>query len=360
MPGSHYVPVLKSKDGECKSLRDLDGNVRSRITPLIEITRPGIRDWQTRERYALIDHLEKTRSRIADGWPSHAPIFVDFADLDPTTPVGRTTVASWLFANLEAHEINFVPVSKLGETRLVYQDAVRNVVVERGVCIRITERDFDPRSIAAMFGDRAAFFGVDAGSIDVVIDVGSISDDLVPTMVLAAQTVIAAIPDVERLRSLTLAASGFPQHLGGCRRRGVTTLARPEWTLWREFYKSRDNLRRLPQFGDYAVAHPTMIDFDPFKMRMSAAIRYTTETGYVVAKGHAVDAGDGWEQTTELASWIASIPEFKGADFSWGDAYIEMRARGNARPGGPSTWRRVGTTHHVTLVADMLARLPVA
>lgn len=89
-------------------------------------------------------------------------------------------------------------------------------------------------------------------------------------------------------------------------------------------------------------------------MRMSASVRYTGGSNYIVAKGRAVDL-HGWEQTTGLCAALVRQPEFMGASFSWGDSYIASRAAGAAKKGNPMTWRRVGTTHHLTLVTTELA-----
>ena len=115
-----------------------------------------------------------------------------------------------------------------------------------------------------------------------------------------------------------------------------------------------DAIARKPDFGDYGINHPAIIEYDPTKMRMSASIRYTGATTYVIAKGRAVDV-HGWEQTSTLCAALVRQPEFKGAAFSWGDAYIAERAKGTATRGNPTTWRRVGTTHHLTLVTTELA-----
>ncbi len=60
----HYVPILKGKEGEYLSLRDLDLTVRIAFTPLIEV--PQIPwDHQTESPAKTVDeHLRNVATRV--------------------------------------------------------------------------------------------------------------------------------------------------------------------------------------------------------------------------------------------------------------------------------------------------------
>jgi hypothetical protein len=107
-------------------------------------------------------------------------------------------------------------------------------------------------------------------------------------------------------------------------------------------------------FGDYAIAHPVPTELDPRTMRMSASIRFTTDEDWLIVKGKNVRQY-GFDQYFELCRTLVGLPEYLGENFSWGDRFIARCARGSAGPGNATTCRKVGTNHHLTLVARQLA-----
>ena len=112
-------------------------------------------------------------------------------------------------------------------------------------------------------------------------------------------------------------------------------------------------------FADYAISHPYTKELDPRTMRMSASIRYTTSNNWLVLKGRNVRQY-GFDQYFELAKELIERPEYADRDFSWGDKYIADCALGMTGPGNATTWRKVGTNHHITLVARQIAKLSLA
>jgi hypothetical protein len=107
-------------------------------------------------------------------------------------------------------------------------------------------------------------------------------------------------------------------------------------------------------FGDYAISHPVQKELDPRTMRMSASIRYTTQENWLVVKGRNVRQY-GFDQYFELCKTLVKRPEFSGKDYSWGDNYIADCAAGRTGPGNATTWRKVGTNHHLTVVEQEIA-----
>ncbi len=133
-----------------------------------------------------------------------------------------------------------------------------------------------------------------------------------------------------------------------------STTPRAEWFLWEALTNHPEAIPRLPTFGDYAVQHPLLPDFDPRMMKFSAAIRYATPTGWLIVKGRNVQ-DHGAEQYRGLCRTLMGRAEYRGRGFSWGDDYIHRCANGEVGPGNQMTWRRVGTTHHIATVTEQLA-----
>jgi len=109
-------------------------------------------------------------------------------------------------------------------------------------------------------------------------------------------------------------------------------------------------------FADYGVSGVLPPpDFQPY-MQPSTNIRYTTDDEWVVLKGSSFRKHGGAE-FTRMAKELVALPEYKGSNYSWGDEMIELCAIGT-KHGNPSTWRKIGTSHHIAFVLDQLANLP--
>lgn len=80
---------------------------------------------------------------------------------------------------------------------------------------------------------------------------------------------------------------------------------------------------------------------------------------WLVIKGRNVRQY-GFEQYFELCGALVNRNEYSGAGFSWADDYIAKCAGRESGPGNATTWRKVGTNHHLTLVARQLASRPAA
>jgi hypothetical protein len=167
-----------------------------------------------------------------------------------------------------------------------------------------------------------------------------------------------ALPAIEAWRSVAVAGASFPEDLSDFEGASISTAPRVEWALWTKMAARPDRLhgRRIPIFADYAISHPLTREMDPRVMRMSASIRYTIETSWLVAKGRNVK-DHGYDQYRALARKLVERSDFCGADFSWGDQFIFACAHNQAGPGNATTWRKVGTNHHLTFVARQLSNL---
>jgi hypothetical protein len=167
-------------------------------------------------------------------------------------------------------------------------------------------------------------------------------------------------PQIAAWRQVVFAAASFPEDLSDVDAATVSTLPRREWELWSMLQRSPKKLpRRDLVFGDYGITHPVPRELDPRTMRMSASIRYTTRDSWLVIKGRNVRQY-GFEQYFDLCGVLVNRPEYSGADFSWGDDYSAKCAERESGPGNATTWRKVGTNHHLTLVARQFPSQPAA
>jgi hypothetical protein len=229
----HYVPILKGKEGEYLALRELTPNVKDALTPLIEP--PSIPyDFVNEMPAKTVDeHLGRVVEKIETNWGSD-PLFIDLDWIPPSEVMadGRHPL-KYIFDNARTRGLLPIPVTGLNRAS-EYQDAVKDAsdTDNRGVCVRLESDDLeDFADLASNLDATLAFFGLPASQIDLIIDFGSIAPAIGP-MALAANSVIASLPQINDWRTLTLAATAFPQDLSSISARSSALLPRTEWAIW--------------------------------------------------------------------------------------------------------------------------------
>ena len=356
---SHYVPVLKAKAGEFKALQELAAETRAGLTPLMEIVAVPW-DYENEEPAKTIDaHLEPLPQKILNAWGNERPLFTDLFMVEDEGPLadGNDVMTSFCESCRQAG-ILVIPVTGLSRNP-DYQAAVANTVAtdNRGACIRLTTDDlsagvFPVQDVEALLSE----LGVAPERVDMILDLGPVAEHLLGSYRMAVPTFIQAIAAAGAWRSLVLTASAFPVDLSNFVKDSISVTSRTEWTLWQHLQGLAGGISRMPAFGDYAIAHPDQLEIDPRMIRMSHSIRYAVDTEWIVVKGHAHKKGDP-PQYQALSQQLMSRPRWCGPDFSWGDLFISECASGKSGPGNATTWRAVGTNHHLTFVAQQIANL---
>lgn len=353
-----YVPMLKGKEGEFAALEMLNPDARADLMPLIEI--PGVPYDYANERPAksLDDHVSGIAERLQrswrDGW-----LYVDLPWREDEEQLSDGRIAlDAVLTSCAILGVKAVPVVSRASSAKCLEAAGRYSENEQaGACIRLIVEDFEEDIDPEIEVDRllTGLGRVSVSSIDLIIDLEDLGSDPGRAL-LVARSVFSMIPK-KNFRYMILAAASFPEDLSDVDAATTTTLPRREWELWKTLQR-RPNLlpRRDLIFGDYAITHPVPKELDPRTMRMSASIRYTTRDSWLVVKGRNVRQY-GFDQYFELCKELVQRPEYEGREFSWGDKYISDCADGMAGPGNATTWRKVGTNHHLTLVMREIANL---
>ncbi len=356
MPTPIYVPILKGKEGEFAALEALNAEVRSRLTPLIEIPEIPF-DYSTELPAKTLDeHLADIPSRLKRACGA-LPFYLDVQSLKRTRLVNSTqTVLGMLMA--KSFELGALPMPVVSLVTLPeHLSAARTHVSgsQEGAGIRLFVRDFNEESDLDSEVDRvlesSAF---DPASTDLIIDLEFLGEDSGKATIIA-RSVLSMIPKKELWRRVILAAASFPQDLSDVSADTTVILPRHEWKLWTSLQRRVSMLpRRDLIFGDYAMAHPISKTLDPRTMQMSANIRYTTEDAWLIVKGRTVKKY-GFSQYFDLCRELTEREEYCGRAFSWGDGYIMDCAEATQGPGNATTWRKVGVNHHLTLLARELS-----
>lgn len=194
-----------------------------------------------------------------------------------------------------------------------------------------------------------------------MLDVGEIKDRETRPLQRAIIDYLAAIPEIARWRTLTLAACAFPQSMQGFPGKTTSSTPRSDWVLWTRLHAMRDRLQRLPAFGDYCIQHPLLVsDFNPRVMQASATIRYTADEEWLLVRGEGLKAAEagGYKQFLGLSQDLVARTEYSGPQHCVGCRMIYDKAQPDSgSTGNLTTWREIGTSHHITLAVEQIRSL---
>jgi hypothetical protein len=354
--GRSYVPVLKWRQGEYQALLRLTDEVKASVTPLIEIC-PVEWDFELkREAKTLDEHLEPFGSRVYAKWGGrHA--FLDVHLLDPSLRTGGGLHPLTFLGNSGyTHGARLVPVVGFDSSD-AHLEAARGLSVSyhSGACLRMDLDDLMEFDLDGSIDEVLSALGIDLDELDIVVDMGAPNFEPLDEFAQLVSGLLGASPLLEQARSLVLAGTSFPDSLAAFDK-ALHVVPRREWQLYKKVLELKPSNRRIPTFGDYAIAHPVLVAGDMRLLKPSANVRYTTRNAWALVKGRNV-RDHGFAQYRDQCKKLIDSGHFAGAGYSAGDRYIEDCAKHGGSTGNMSTWRWVGTNHHLTRVVRDLSSL---
>jgi hypothetical protein len=251
--------------------------------------------------------------------------------------------------------LQLVPVTGLGRDD-AYQQTCHDLINSdrRGVCLRLQREDFQDTAQLTLYIDELLdALGTRPHDADLILDLRSLNGLDVSVLLAAVPAMVTVLPHLAQWRSFVIAGGAFPESLIGLPPLQLSEVRRIEWQLWRNVVPRLRGLR-IPAFGDYGISHVQPSEVDPRIMRPSASIRYTAEDKWLVLKGRNL-RDHGYGQFHAVCQFLVALPEYSGAGFSWGDGYVDDCAKGNVGTGNLTTWRKVGTSHHLQFLANQLS-----
>ncbi len=352
-----YVPILKGKEGEYAALAEIPAELRESMVPLIEVPAIPYDFSNDRPSKSLDAHLAAVPLKLRDAWQApHAGIMLalDLVGEEERTDNGLNAY-EYLLPELIKASVSVIPVVRTGMGAAARAAVAKhNQSTKTGVAVRLFLGDFDEDGdIDSVLEALLKDLHVSPVDVDIIIDLDTLSGEVSRDLMLA-RSAVNYVPRIQEWRRLVVAAASFPDDLSEVDASTSTRLLRHEWTLWGALRRKPERLSRSDLvFADYGISSPRTKELDPRTMRMSASIRYTTTSGWLVVKGRNVRQ-HGFEQYYTLAAELVRQPEFCGDRFSWGDSYIAQSASRSVGTGNATTWRKVGTNHHLVLVATAL------
>lgn len=359
----HYIPILKWKAGEYRGVTALEDDVKKAFTPLIELQCERASTSGRRNRRSVGKDLRFVLEEIAEAGIIERPFFISCTDIIGADYWRRRVHPLVTLCEMASEEgILAVPVLNL-DYALEQQGILPRLLSDddiTGIGIRLDQSILGDTSLHDRISEFLDITRVELRNIDLFFDLGAIPTTPEGVLTVGLRSIINDFPRLNEWRTFTLVGTAFPQTVASVQRgSGTTRVPRTEWLTWLGLINSGGpgSLKRLPTYGDYGIQHPTMVEFDPIRMTVSANIRYTSDEDWLIFKGKSTKK-EGLAQFHSLARSLTRHPDYRGREFSWGDNYVYECANRREGPGNPTTWRSVGTNHHLTLVVDQIANLP--
>lgn len=325
----HYVPILKTKQGEQWALQHLAQADRPLMTPVLEI--------HTHRSLPATDHITALCPNLVTAWGGQQPVFLDTCWLHP--PNGNPSVITHTFAQARAAGLQAIPVVRItwdpaslaAVTAVVQED-------QRGVMLRL-----DPSEIAVshVINVTLQMLGLTPADVHLLVDYRNHPMQLT--------THVPAISMLADWQTVTAAAAAFPASLSTYPLYIWHSLPRLAWQSWRTDL-SAGGLPRKPAFGDYTIRD---CGAAPSFGAPSTNIRYCRDQEWKVRLGGRLRDG----QATDIFGICQSLvsgPHFDGPTFSHGDHVINEVAQQNDGPGAAQHWLQWPLNHHLTFVGRQI------
>ena len=344
-----YVPLLRTKAAEWTALRELTDDIRQRITPCLEVLPRELARWSDTNDN-LPHAVRRFAIEIRRNWGPR-PIIVDTSHL---TPIARPAMLALLAQAATMYGISPTWVLQLDEDAATYA-AARQAVASKTlrVALGVDYGELAKDNAADRIDSPLDNLGISPAEADLLVDYG-VTDVTPPDYEWLADSV----PHVATWGELVVVGGAFLPNLYGLTV-GTRIHPRWDWLHWESWARViRHTSTRLPVFSDYTIQHAVFSE--PIEgSNPSASIRYAARDYWLITRGEALwdrrKRQSRHEQYYGNAQLLTGHQEYTGAEYSFGDRYIDEVARRRTGPGTPKTWLAAGINHHMTLTARQAA-----
>lgn len=349
-----YVPVLKWRQGEYQALMRLHAAAKDRVVPLIEVTPPEWDFEHNRFKKTIDGQLTPFASRLEKKWGVR-PAFLDTNLLKPTERmIGGGHPLTYLLDAVRARGGVLTPVTGLARDLAHYNALAAGMALDgRGVAVRVSLDEIADPVFPATLLSLVASLGVGLSETDLIVDLAAKDFEPLADLTALVAALLQSHAVYGDVRSLVLIGTSFPVSMGEVKL-ASQILPRLEWKLYKGVVGSLAPGYRPLAFGDYAIASADIPGGDMRLLKPSATIRFTVADGWFITKGNNV-RDNGYGQYRGQCGTVITSGHIAASGYSAGSDYIRGCDAKTEKTGNLTTWRWVGTNHHITRVVDDLA-----
>ena len=356
---TNYLPILKARRGELKALSQLNASTKGNVIPLIDIPRADLDKENGTENTNLESHIVKKATNIRSSWGNNFLFYIDLHDFDLSKRLSDGThPMNYLMNYLRNLGLKAIPTTDLARDES-YNFALAKEIAkdQRGYLIRIYEEDMiNTNELHTNLRNILKVLRQNPEDTHVLLYFESILGRDPYEIASITMDIINELPSVTSCRSLSMAASGMPQTLSEKVKPGEKgIIKRTEFEAFKTVLLNGNKLKRTPNFGDYAIVHPTHRPYKQQAISIAPSIRYTTSEEWLILRGvstkkHPKKMG----QYHELSEELIKHPEFQGSNFCYGDREITKISNNIGSPRIPNIWVGIGCNHHMTYIVQQL------
>lgn len=336
-----YVPILQTKRGELTALSDLASSVKDCVKPMLVMTQ----DKCTERSTNLAKNLKSKWDR---------PIYIDLNKVIPFTIQG-TDFVNFVLDDLKKQSIHFNIVVDLENPNPSILKYISTELTSS--CIRIDVSQISSSMLASL---TTLFETLEKSNkeVDVLIDFGSNLKATRQAHAYDIENIFSQIHSSSiglKISKIIIAGSSVPKDLQRSDYNPYGMEARIDWLGFYDFISTNSKKIKNITFSDYSISHPGEQEPQGY-VNPNAKIRYTISDNYLFAVGYQVNTHtDGFNQYHNMSGIIINSPYFLGANYSWGDKYLDDCAKNLVSCGNMETWVRVGHNHHISFVVKQIA-----
>jgi len=360
MKNNHtYVPILKYREAEILSLRDLNQQQKDDIVPLLQLVHHYKNEYTKDEEgnkiavrrelspnEVLKKALDDIRKYIND-----TRLFLDVSILFPTSKDYAWTQIAESLMTLFGNKVVIVMTPEDVVTQTLSQ-TVKDCVSQKGIALRVNKAILS-ENFWETVDENLSRMGLERKNVDLILDYQLPDDEMVAHAIQQLQNKNNTV----NWRSVTIASGAFVENLMGYEP-GNHDLKRVDWSAWNQILSAPEvsDLTNLG-YGDYTIQYPLYTP-PPARMNASRSVRYAKEDKWVIIKGLTDTAKNSAKTKQYYAHAQVLVGEgiSCGENCCWGDKLIhEINNKVHQKYGNSSTWVRVGITHHISLTIKQLA-----
>ncbi|MFZ2755054.1 MAG: hypothetical protein WAZ48_16630 [Lysobacteraceae bacterium] len=349
-----YTPFLKVKANEVAAVASLSTEILNRVTPFFDLPR---KDGMTSDDFKGL--VTKSAKKLVRYLGESKPFYLDNFDIPDDIKINNR--ANFEYIALEFSKTHFIPVIGLDRTDEHNQSVLKakkdGLVKSDKVAIRILEDEFDNYAlISKNFLEliESAFNNFER--IVLVLDC-RFCLNVSPT--LHAEKLAKFIDAVTlevKFEEVIVTGSSIPASIAEVANSKATCdLPRVELSIFRKL-KSVVSYNKV-DIGDYTVVSPMYSDLTlpPEMMQnvMAPKVIYSYDDVHFVARGGALKShARGSLQYNDIAAIIVAKLFFRGSQYSFGDNFMEEKAKGIGPKVTPSSVLKPTINAHITYMLN--------
>jgi len=346
-----YVPFLKLKPNEIMAVKELDADLRQAVTPFFDFPYKKERTEEDFKRtagkmfcsvtrhlegipYFYLDNLDVDSNLTVDGDHNYAHLLTVFQDLPVVPVISIDRSPEHMQAVCDAKDSDELKIDRIA-LRFMTEDFENFAVVKD--------------EIEEYLDDTLEKFS----NLDLILDCRVCSRQNPNVLVSNITSFITDFVGIYNVSKIIVTGSSIPPSISGVLgTHHEIELSRVELDIFDGVNESLVDSFDVV-LGDYGIVSPNYSDIgispDAMLNVLAPKILYTFDRHHYIIRGGAINKTErAFLQYNDFAAKIVAKPFYRGADYSFGDNYIEEKSRFLGKKVMPGTIIKPTMNTHIT------------